>query len=204
MQSSAALTQLFTQHTRLWHFWMRDLRNGEVLELGTRRAYPIGSCFKLAVLMAYFEALQEPAELDTPVLIPPERFRVGAGVINVLDSAVTLTWRQMLHLMLAASDGTCTDWLIARLGLPAVNAVLQRYAPDSHLATDLGDMVAAFRKIPGALDCKTRDFSDAELLAFIDATNAMGSTHAEDLAALALAAWRHPGDGNAGGGTNDV
>lgn len=74
-----AISNLFTRHARLWHFWLRDLRSGEVLELGTRRAYPIGSCFKLAVLIAYFQALKDRAELDTPVVIPPERFRIGGG-----------------------------------------------------------------------------------------------------------------------------
>lgn len=193
------LSHLFNRHCRQWHFWLRDLRSGEIVELGTRRLYPIGSCFKLAVLMAFFEQLEDPAMLDRPVTIPPERFRIGGGVVNLLDSAVTLTWRQMLHFMLAASDGTCTDWLIAYLGLPAVNAVLKRHAPDSHLALDLGDMVAAFRLIPGALDCKTRDFSEVELQAFIDATNALGATHAEDLASLALGAWRYADEASAGG-----
>lgn len=186
------ITHLFTRHTGLWHFWLRDQRSGEVLELGTRRAYPIGSCFKLAVLIAYFQALKDRAELDTPVVIPPERFRIGGGVVNFLDSAVTLTWRQMVHFMLAASDGTCTDWLIARLGLPAVNRVLQSHAPQSDLPQDLGDMVAAFRLIPGALDCKLRTFSDDELLTFVDSVCTLGATNAEDLAALALAAWRNP------------
>lgn len=196
------LSQLFNRHCRQWHFWLRDLRSGEVLELGTRRHYPIGSCFKLAVLIAFFEQLEDPALLDQAVTIPPERFRIGAGVINLLDSTVSLTWRQMIHLMLAASEGTCTDWLIDRLGLPAVNQVLQRYAPDSHLAVDNGEMVARFRQIPGALDCKTREFSDTELSTFIEATNALGATHAEDLANLALAAWRYPGAGVGGGGAD--
>lgn len=194
------LSHLFNRHCRQWHFWLRDLRSGEVMELGTRRQYPIGSCFKLAVLMAFFDQLEDPEILDQAVTIPPERFRIGGGVINVLDSAVSLTWRQMLHLMLAASDGTCTDWLIDRVGLPAVNEALKRYAPGSHLATNLGDMVEAFRKIPGALDCKTRNFSDAELDAFVDATSALGATNAEDLAALVLGTWRYSDVGNAGGG----
>lgn len=98
----------------------------------------------------------------------------------------------MVHLMLAASDGTCTDWLIARLGLPAVNGVLKSHAPQSDLPQDLGDMVAAFRQIPGALDCKTRSFSESELLAFVGAVCALGATNAEDLAALVLAAWHNP------------
>ncbi|WP_293370982.1 serine hydrolase [Nevskia sp.] len=190
--NSASIINIFTRHTRIWHFWLRDLRSGEVLELGTRRLYPIGSCFKLAVLMACFDALKQSAELDRPVVIPPDRFRTGGGVINYLDSAVTLSKRQMLHLMLAASDGTTTDWLIAELGLPAVNRVLRGHAPESHLACDLGDMVTAFRQIPESLDCKTREFSDAELLNFVDATNVLGATHAQDLAGLALAAWRYP------------
>ena len=185
------LKQLFERHTRLYHFWMQDLRNGEVVELGTRHRYPIGSCFKLAVLMAYFDQLTDPEQLDRPVVIPVDRFRIGGGVINFLDSDTTLTERQMLHFMLAASDGTCTDWLIELLGLSRVNAVLTQYGAESVLATNLGDMVARFRDIPPGLACKHHEFTTEALLGFNMAVSELGHTTSEDLANLAEAAWNY-------------
>lgn len=48
-----ALTRLFERHCRQWRFWLRDLRSGEALELGTRWLYPIDSCFRAAAFEGY-------------------------------------------------------------------------------------------------------------------------------------------------------
>ena len=174
MIDASRIAAIFDRFTTGWHFYLRDLRSGEEVELGQRKAWPIGSCFKLAVLVAYFDALADgtlpPDSLDRETLIPPERFAIGGGVVNLLDSAIRLTDRHMLHLMLAASDGTATDVLIDRLGLDRVQATLKRLAPSSSVASNLNDMVAAFRTIPGALGCKTRAWVPGEAEAFCVAT----------------------------------
>jgi hypothetical protein len=90
-----------------------------------------------------------------------------------------------------SSDGTATDLLIARLGLERVNEVMRRHAPSAHLACDLGDMVARFRTIPGALDCKTRLWDADSAARFTTQVAALGAINARELAALALAAYRY-------------
>lgn len=190
MIDASRIAAIFERFTTGYHFYLEDLRSGESVELGERAQWPIGSCFKLAVLVAYFEALADgtlPADsLDQETLIPPERFSVGVGLINALDSPIRLTDRHMLHWMLAASDGTTTDVLIDKLGLARVQATLRRLAPDSTLSCNLNDMVKGFQAIDGARDCKTRDWSPEAALAFRRETARLGHTHARDLAALAL------------------
>jgi len=192
MIDASRIAAIFDRFTTGWHFYLRDLRTGEAVEQGVRKAWPIGSCFKLAVLVAYFEALTDGSlpegSLDSESLIAPDRFRIGGGVINLLDSTIRLTDRHLLHWMLAASDGTATDILIAKLGLARVNATLQRFAPASSLHVDLGDMVAGFRDIPEAPTCKTREWSEAEAAEFCADVAALGATNASELAALALGA----------------
>lgn len=192
MIDTTRIAAIFDRFTTGWHFYLRDLRTGEDVEQGDLKAWPIGSCFKLAVLVAYFEALTDgtlpEGSLDSESLIAPDRFRIGGGVINLLDSTVRLTDRHLVHWMLAASDGTATDILIAKLGLARINATLQRFAPASSLHADLGDMVAGFRNIPEALTCKTREWTEAEAAEFCADVAALGATNASDLAALALGA----------------
>lgn len=196
MIDASPIAAIFERFTSGYHFYLEDLRSGESVELGERAAWPIGSCFKLAVLIAYFEALADgslpPDSLEAETLIPPERFSTGGGVVNLLDTPLSLTDRQMLRLMIAASDGTATDVLIDKLGLERVRATLKRAAPDSTLACGLDEMVRRFRDIPGALDCKTRDWTRDEAITFRDATSRLGATHAVDLARLALAAFYPP------------
>jgi hypothetical protein len=187
---ASRIAAIFERFTTGYHFYLEDLRSGERVELGDPGPWPIGSCFKLAVLVAYFEALIDgtlPADsLDTETLIPPDQFSTGAGVLSLLDSPIRLTDRHLLHWMLAASDGTATDVLIAKLGLSRVQATLTRLAPDSTLECNLNDMVARFRMIPGALDCKTRVWSPEDAAQFRRATCDLGRTNAANLAGLAL------------------
>lgn len=186
----AQLAALFTRYTRRNHFYLKDLRSGQECELGAPRAFPIGSCFKLAVLMAAFDVL-DADEMNRPVVIEPGRFSIGVGVVNLLDSAITLTPHQMCQLMLTASDGTATDWLIARIGLDRVDAMLRAHGPDSHIARNLKDMVADFWKLPEAASCKQRDWGEAELDDFTARTTEFGATHARDLATLVQATWNY-------------
>lgn len=178
----------FRRHTRLHHLYLRDLRDGREWEIGTRRRYPIGSCFKLALVMAVFDAL-DVEEMDRPVTIAPEQHVNAGGVIKLIDSAISLTPHQLCQLVLTASDATATDILIARVGLDAVDRVLRRHAPDSHLACNLADMVNAFRAIPESATCKQRAWTQEALADYVDRVAALGSTHARDLAELALATW---------------
>ncbi len=195
MIDASRISSIFDRFTTGHHFYLEDLRSGEQVELGDPCPWPIGSCFKLAVLVAYFEALIDgslpPESLDAETLIPPDRFSTGGGVITLLDSPIRLTDRHLLHWMLAASDGTATDVLIAKLGLARVQQTLSRLAPASTLTCNLNDMVERFRLIPGALDCKTRLWSPGDALRFRRATCKLGQTNAVDLAGLALKTFQH-------------
>lgn len=166
------------------------MRSGREWESGTRRPYPIGSCFKLALLMAVFDALSA-AEMDRTLLIPPERHVNAAGVIKLFDSAICLTPHQLCQLILTASDATATDILIERVGLDAVDVVLRKYTPDSHISRNLADMMRDFRAMPESATCKQRDWAGDDLAGFSDRVAAMGATNARDLAGLIAATWNY-------------
>ena len=54
MIDTGPIAAIFERFTSGYHFYLEDLRSGESVELGERAAWPIGSCFKLAVPLAYF------------------------------------------------------------------------------------------------------------------------------------------------------
>lgn len=196
MIDATRIEAIFERFTTGYHFYLEDLRSGESVELGERAAWPIGSCFKLAVLIAYFEALTDgtlpPGSLDSETIVPPERFSTGGGVVNLLDTPIRLSDRQMLRLMIAASDGTATDILIHKLGLERVQKTLRKAAPDSTITCGLDAMVRRFRELPRAVDCKVREWTSDEARSFRNATARLGATHAVDLARLAQAAFDPP------------
>lgn len=181
-----AIERHFRRHAIGYHFWARDLRTDQQIEFGERRPYPIASCFKLAVLDAYFDTNLSVAALDDIVEIAPSEFSPGGGILNLFDSTFHFTVLQLLQLMLVTSDGSATDVLISRLGLDSVNHSLRRSAPDSSVNLNLGDMVRRFQSLPNSSRCKQGlDRREAEEL--LDTTAAeLGSTNGADLAHLAL------------------
>jgi len=190
MIDASRIAAIFERFTTGFQFYLQDLRSGACVELGEAGPWPIGSCFKLAVLVAYQEALADgtlpPGSLDAENLIGPRDFSSGAGIINLLSSPIRLTDRHLLEWMLAGSDGTATDILIGKVGLNRVQATLARLAPESTLDCNLHGMIERFQRIEGALDCKTRQWTKAAALTFRKSTCRLGQTNARDLAQLAI------------------
>ncbi len=184
------IESLFQRLAPLHDFYLRDLRSGQEWEFGTKRAYPIGSCFKLALLMAVFETV-DAEEMDSIVEIPTARVVAANGLMHMVDSPLHFSFHQLCQLTLTASDATVTDLLIERVGLEQVNTALLRHASASHLACNLAEMVAEFRAVPEAAGCKQRGWDEVGLAAFTDQVAAFGSTNARDLAELALSTWNY-------------
>lgn len=82
---------------------------------------------KVPILVALYEAIRG-GEID-----PRERVRYaeatrvpGSGILQDLDDGLELTVRDVATLMIAISDNTAADLLLARVGKPRVEAVMDR------------------------------------------------------------------------------
>jgi hypothetical protein len=174
------IQRILTKHSTSYHLYIRDLRTGQEFEIGDKKAYPICSCFKLAVLMAFFDSLESEAQLDAEIVIDPSKFSPGGGVLNYFTTPVKFTYFQLAQMMMGFSDGTATDILIERVGVKNVDAILQKSSPHSRITRNLKDMVGDFRSRFNIAELKNgpivKDFH------FDDVTNA------RDLAELSLAA----------------
>lgn len=140
------IDRILKKYATSYHFYMRDLVNNKEYELGERKAYPICSCFKLAVLMAFFDSLESESQLDEEVIIQPEDFSPGGGIINYFSTPVKYTYFQLCQLMMAFSDGTATDILMDRVGIEKVDKVLKKAAPNSNISQNLKSMVIDFQR----------------------------------------------------------
>lgn len=142
----AIVSRELAPHDVIWHMYCVDLQTGRWWEAGTRKRYPFCSCFKLAVLGAYLEQMTDPADLQRAVRIEAHHLQPGGGLLNQLQPPLDLRIEHLLHLLISHSDGTATDWLIAEIGMPAVQSFLARHAPDSRLTHTLGDLIRAYTR----------------------------------------------------------
>lgn len=84
----------------------------------------LASVFKIAVAVAFWRQVEagriDPLERTTV----PSRYRIGGvGTAGCADD-VTMSWRDLVHLMLTLSDNAATDVVHRRIGQGAVEAVV--------------------------------------------------------------------------------
>ena len=99
-----------------------DLVSGEEIAVNADVRFPTASTIKVAVMVeAYQQAATGALTLDTTLALRDEDKVGGAGVLNGLHGGLTLTVRDLVHLMIVLSDNTATNLLVARLGTARVN-----------------------------------------------------------------------------------
>ncbi|MEW6217720.1 MAG: serine hydrolase, partial [Candidatus Bipolaricaulota bacterium] len=100
-----------------------DSLTGRTWDWEGQERCPSASVIKLAIAWeAFREAEAALLHLDETVSIPPGAAVGGTGVLQLLSPRLSLTWRDLVTLMLVVSDNTATNLLIDRLGFDAINA----------------------------------------------------------------------------------
>lgn len=103
-----------------------DLAVDRLLETGDPAApHPSGSIFKLYVLGAVADAVEAGTlTWDTPLTITDDIKSLPSGELQNEPAGTTVTVREAAEKMIAISDNTATDLLIATVGPEAVEAAL--------------------------------------------------------------------------------
>jgi beta-lactamase class A len=125
---------------------VKDLKTGATLTLRPAEPFPAASSIKLAVLYEVYRQAEE-GRLDLAEPTRPRGPRVaGDGVLHLLGDAVSLTWRDLVVLMMALSDNAAANLLIDRVGMEAVNRRLDALGlPATRLRRRMMDLEAARR-----------------------------------------------------------
>ncbi|MET2010358.1 Cpe/LpqF family protein [Microbacterium chocolatum] len=106
------------------------------LEIGPGGAHPIGSVFKLWVLLAVVDAVEAGAlTWEDTVTIDAEVRSLPSGELQNLPDGTEVSVREAAEKMIAISDNTATDALMRAVGTDAVTAALAE-TDYSRLATD--------------------------------------------------------------------
>jgi beta-lactamase class A len=103
-----------------------DLASGETrAAINADERFPTASTIKTAVLVEAWQQIEDGRLAIGGVVELRKEDKVGgAGVLNRMHDGLALTIGDLLHLMIALSDNTATNLLIARVGTSRVNAKL--------------------------------------------------------------------------------
>jgi beta-lactamase class A len=106
--------------------YAHDLRTGRTAALAPDEPVKTASTIKLAILLDAAEQIRAgQASFDDRLTLTRENQAPGSGVLGQLTPPITLSLRDVLHLMVVVSDNTAANMAIDRLGLEHINATLR-------------------------------------------------------------------------------
>lgn len=108
------------------------------LESGAESSYhaddvfPSASVIKVPIMVEVFrQAAIRLLDLDESLPLRVEKISAGSGLLQFLHPGLNLTIRDNVELMIALSDNTATNLLLARIGVDTVNATMARFGLES-------------------------------------------------------------------------
>ena len=180
-------------------FYAKQLSSGK--EVAVRADVPMNtaSVIKIPVMiLAFRDADAGRLKLDERHVIRPEELRRGSGLLQTFAVGLNPTYRDIITQMIITSDNTATDIMIAKVGLPRVNRMLDSLGyRETRLRMTVGEI---FRQVFVAADPKFSSLTDREVFergfppdttagrrnrAFVlDSTKWLGRTTAREISRL--------------------
>jgi beta-lactamase class A len=125
-QLDQQLKSIAAAHQGKVALYAHNLKTGATASLDPDEAVQTASVIKMGILLDAAEQIRAgQASLEEKLVLTKANQVQGSGVLGQLTAPLTLTLRDVLHLMVVLSDNTATNMAIDRLGLAHINATLR-------------------------------------------------------------------------------
>jgi beta-lactamase class A len=105
--------------------YAHNLKTGETASIKPDEPVQTASVIKMGILLDAAEQIRAgQASFEEKLVLTHENQVQGSGVLGQLTAPLSLTLRDILHLMVVLSDNTATNVAIDRLGIEHINATL--------------------------------------------------------------------------------
>jgi len=131
---AAQVDQIVAAHQGKVALYAENLATHQVIAVHADVPVQTASVIKLAMLYEALEEIREgKARWDEPIVLKKEDQVGGSGLLQFMDTPLTLTLRDVLTLMIDFSDNTATNLMIDRFGVASVNARMESIGlPNTH------------------------------------------------------------------------
>jgi beta-lactamase class A len=124
-QLDEQLQSIAAAHRGMVALYAHNLKTGQTASIKPDEPVQTASVIKMGILLDAAEQIRAgKASFDEKLVLTHENQVQGSGVLGQLTAPLTLTLRDILHLMVVLSDNTATNVAIDRLGLAHINATL--------------------------------------------------------------------------------
>ncbi len=124
---SQRLTPLISAHEGDVAVAVKHLTKGETFNHKADEPMPTASLIKLPIMLeAYRQAAEGKFSLDDRVTFTDDDKTPGSGILSThFSSGASFSVRDAIRLMIAYSDNTATNLVLAKIGLPATNQTME-------------------------------------------------------------------------------
>jgi beta-lactamase class A len=117
------LNSIAAEHHGKVALFAENLKTGETVQIDPDRTVPTASVIKLTVLLEAMDQVRNgQASLEEKIVLKKDDQVEGSGMLEFMDTPLTLTPKDVLTLMIVVSDNTATNLMIDRFGLDKINA----------------------------------------------------------------------------------
>lgn len=162
-------------------FFLEDIATGETHECASSQRYPTASVCKITVMAELFRQDAEGTlSLDDRMRMQDRYSAHGSGQLKLMQDEPEISLRDYCRMMMTISDNMATDLLMETVGIPNINAFLDRLSySNTRTSVTMGryhyrmtyqddlptnranDMLQAEASAAGANDYKSVSYSDS-------------------------------------------
>ncbi len=106
--------------------YAKHVESGKELAMDADKIFPLGSVFKIPLMVEVFRQADEGMiSLDEKLRLEPRCYCIGSGILQYLSPGLELTVRDLITLMIIATDNTASEMLWKRIGIQRVNMLIR-------------------------------------------------------------------------------
>ena len=106
--------------------YMKHVESGREIAIDADKIFPLGSVFKIPIMVeAYRQVNEGLLSMDEKIKLENRSYCIGSGILQYLSPGLELTIRDIITLMIVATDNTASEMLWKRIGIQRVNMLIR-------------------------------------------------------------------------------
>jgi beta-lactamase class A len=106
--------------------YMKHIESGKQISIEGDKIFPLGSVFKIPLVVEVLrQADQGLISMDEKLKLEVRNYCIGSGILQYLSPGLELTVRDLVTLLIIATDNTASEMLWKRIGIQRVNMLIR-------------------------------------------------------------------------------
>ncbi len=106
--------------------YLKHVESGKEIAIDADKIFPLGSVFKIPLMIEVLRQVDSKLiSMDERIKLEARNMCIGSGILQYLTPGLELTVRDLVTLMIVATDNTASEMLWKRVGIQSVNMLIR-------------------------------------------------------------------------------